>query len=71
MGVVGHAIHHLILEGFLGTLMGCSMAKDWSIFSMASGSMVTSTPPMLMVFIWPTFPTLPKSVSLVITTLAS
>ncbi len=35
---------------------------------MAFGLMVTSTPPMLMVFVWPTFPTLPKSFNPLITT---
>jgi hypothetical protein len=53
-----------------GTSMGCSMARDWSCLSMAYGSMVTFTPPMLMVFVWPTFSTPPKSISLVLTTLA-
>jgi hypothetical protein len=44
------------------------MARDWSSLSMAYGSMVTFTPPMLMVFVWPTFPTLPKSINPLITT---
>jgi hypothetical protein len=74
VSVVGHAIHHLILEDFLGHALmvrcwGVQMTRNWSTLFMACGSMVTFASPMSMVFVWPTFSTMPKSISLVITTL--